>query len=121
MLDLEEISSAIKELENSQTTYDTCIKLAALYTVRNELTASDNNPVVVELKDILPQYREYCSVKRRYQMQEVPDTAVHSAMQYLCDEIVEFLHTLYSNSDTRLERSMLRDMILDLSNEKWIE
>ena len=119
MLNIDEISNAIQTLENGQTTYDSCMKLASLYIVRKELIGTNSNPVVAELQEILPQYRKYCSIKKRYQMQEVTDEAVYSAMQYLCDEIEEFLHTLYSHTDTRLERSMLRDMILELSNEKW--
>lgn len=119
MLDLQEITNAINTLESGQTTYDSCLKLASLYTVRNELTKEHSQQVISELQDILPQYKKYCAVKRRYQMKEVSDEAVYSAMQYLCDEIFDFLHTLYSHTDTRLERSMLKDMIQDLYNEKW--
>lgn len=120
MLNINEINEAITNLENGPTTYDSCSKLASLYIVRRELSNS-SNPVVVELQEILPQYKRYCAVKRKYQMQEATEEAVYTSMQYLCDEIVEFLHTLYSHTDTRLERSMLRDMLIELSNEKWGE
>ena len=118
MLNINEINEAISALENGQTTYDSCSKLASLYIVRKEVLGQ-SNPVVVELQEILPQYRKYCSVKKRYQMQETTEESVYSSMQYLCDEIVEFLHTLYSHTDTRVERSLLRDMILELANENW--
>lgn len=37
MLNLREIEQAIKELENSSTTYNNCMKLASLYIIRDEL------------------------------------------------------------------------------------
>ena len=119
MINLDEIADAIQTLESGPTTYDSCSKLAALYTVRKELLGNQTNPVVVELQEIIPEYKKYCLTKRRYQMNEISEEIVYTSMQYLCNDIVEFLHTLYSHTDTRLERSMLRDMIHDLSNESW--
>ena len=83
------------------------------------MLGDQTNPVVTELQEIIPQYKKYCVIKKRYQMNEVSEEMVYTSMQYLCDDITEFLNMLYSHTDTRLERSMLRDMISDLSNQKW--
>lgn len=37
MLNLHEIEEAIRELENSSMTYNSCMKLASLYVIRDEL------------------------------------------------------------------------------------
>ena len=37
MLNLHEIEQAIRELENSSMTYNSCMKLASLYIIRDEL------------------------------------------------------------------------------------
>ena len=37
MLNLREVEEAIRELENSSSTYNNCMKLASLYIVRDEL------------------------------------------------------------------------------------
>lgn len=54
MLDMQQIIDTINELEQSDTTFDNCIKLSSLYIVRDNYP-SDN--IENELDDILPQYR----------------------------------------------------------------
>lgn len=122
MLNLDEINSTIEELENSSTTFDTCNKLASLYIVRQHLQ-KDNEPVVqtvvhkveTELQDILPHYRKYCDIKRQYQLKEIPESAVYRAMNIVCTEIKEFLHILYSSTDTQEERTIIRQMLQDIN------
>lgn len=123
MLDINEINDTIADLEtNYSTTFDTCMKLASLYTVREHLQTSVTKPtetkaasVETELNDILPQYRLYCNVKRKYQLNELTEQAVFIAMRDLCKEISEFLHILYSNTDTPKEREMIKALIADLN------
>ena len=117
MLNMEEINNTIEELENSSTTFDNCMKLASLYIVRDEhqkTVTDDGKQVESELNDILPQYQIYCNIKRKYQLQELPDTTVQIAMKAVCKEIEEFMHTLYSSTDMPEERELIRNLIHNL-------
>lgn len=124
MLDINEIESTIERLENSSTSYDTCFKLAALYFIHDRYSnATQSTPDALnetldnteqELNDILPQYRVYCDVKRLYQMGQTSETNVQNAMADLCREIKEFLHILYSSTDTKTERTMIKSLLSEL-------
>ena len=116
MLDLTEIKNTIDELENGATTFDNCLKLASLYIVQNEHTKrqAETEPVEVELSDILPQYKTYCRIKRKYQLHEASEDAVQSAMKEVCKEIYEFVHTLYSSTDMQAERDSIKNLIISL-------
>lgn len=118
MLNIEEIDNTIEELENGATTFDNCMKLASLYIVKEHNSTPAQTMVTGtvegELNDILPQYRIYCATKRRYQLNELSDKAVQSAMKDLCTEIKEFIHVLYSSTDTPQEREQIRDLIDEL-------
>lgn len=112
MLNVNEINNTIEELENSNTTFDTCIKLAALYTVREHLKQPDT--VTQELDDILPKYQLYREVKRKYQLHELAESAVQLSIRDVCIEIKEFIQSLYSSSDMEEERIALNNMITEL-------
>lgn len=117
MLNKQEINNTITQLENGDTTFDNCIKLAALYTVRNYFITNDSKQeesVTKELSDILPQYKIYCAVKRKYQMGEATDFRVIKAMGDLCLEISEFFSTLYSSTDMPEERQEISKLIGEL-------
>lgn len=122
MLDYEEIINTIDELENAPTTYDTCIKLASLYIVRDKIKSRSNSivegstMVINELNDILPQYQLYCEVKRKYALNELTSEAVLMSMRDVCREIKEFIQTLYSNTDMKEERDYIKDMIINLNS-----
>ena len=123
MLSLEEINNTIEDLENGSTTFDACAKLASLYIVRDNLLHKQTETgeqkeesqledhVESELNDILPQYKTYCEVKRRYQLNEVTEKAVYTSMQDVCREIHEFISILYSSTDTTKEREMIKNLI----------
>ena len=113
MLDIHAIEETIAELEQSSTNFENCRNLASLYIVRDHYTHTSDN-VEAELKDILPQYRMYCEVKRKYQFHELTKSAVILAMNDLCDEITEFFHTLYRSTDTQEERDQLEELIKQL-------
>lgn len=118
MLDLQEIENTIDELENADTTFDTCIKLSALYNVRDNLTKRNtsvvdalpsaiNDDVTKELADIAPHYQIYINAKRRYQLEKTDKDAMVGLMATVCQEIKEFILTLYSSTDTEEERFLL--------------
>ena len=141
MLDLDLINNTITELENGDTTFVSCERLASLYIVRDKMTqVSDTNMsasvgdmiecdsnieiksplnnmqsadvgVEKELSDILPQYTMYCNIKRKYQMNEIDKERVLYAMDNLCADISEFLHRLYSSTDMPEERETLIKML----------
>ena len=120
MLNTDEVNNTIEELENSNTTFENCLKLASLYIVRENyksanLTGNFNeSEVVQELNDILPQYKHYCDVKRRYQLDEVTEQAVLNDMTEVCRELKEFIQVLYSNTDMPEERHLIVGTLNDI-------
>lgn len=116
-MDIQAIVDNINELENSITNVDNVQELANLYIVRDNLLKHNTNPVEQELNDILPMYKKYCVTKRKFQLKEIPEEAVLSDMKLLCQEISEFIHTLYSNTDFYKERALLLQTLEDLHLE----
>lgn len=126
MLDISDIKKTIKELENSETKFDNCIKLAALYTVLDHYspeesskvakTKTEDSGVQKEYTDILPMYHNYCDIKRKYQRDGVSSVAVMKSIKDVCTEIREFIQTLYSTTDMPEEREAIRYMLSELQN-----
>ena len=118
MLDVQEITDTIQDLKNQKTTFETCQKLAILYTVLDHLDSAPSkvqtNEVVREYSDILPSYTSYCNIKRKYELNEISSETVKVAVKNLCQEIKEFLKIIYSNTDMELERVELRNMLNSL-------
>lgn len=106
-MDITEINNAILELENGETTYAACDKLAMLYTVRDHLTQETRTSVDKELKDIFPSYANYRDVKADFQMHKTNQESVIDAFASLCNEIEEFIMTLYCNTNLDGERQEL--------------
>lgn len=115
MLDIQEIEDTIQDLENSDTTLENCRILADMYIIKNAYYSKNSNRVEKELNDILPQYQLYREIKRKYQMQEVTESAVINSIYNVCKELSEFIHTLYSSTDTQAERDAIVDMIRQLN------
>ena len=117
MLDFQLIDNTIEELENEDTNFANCQKLASLYTIKQfyENHLKDTQKVESELNDILPSYRQYQEVKRHYQMSEATDTQVVNSLQVVCKEISEFIHTLYSSTDMQDERDVIQSMVSQLN------
>ena len=113
MLNITEIDNTITELENGDTTFANCQRLASLYIVRDKFSNS-TNAVEHELSDILPQYKNYCAVKRKYQLNELTVDAVINSIDGVCKEIQEFIETLYGSTDTPNERERIQQMIQNL-------
>lgn len=113
-MDISEINKTIQELENNDTTFENCRKLATLYVVRDNLT-TDN--VEKELNDILPCYRRYIQIKREYQLGKATDYLLINGMAVVCNEIKEFIETLYNNTELLKERLKIEKMIKELSKK----
>lgn len=64
-----------------------------------------------ELNDILPSYLDYINIKRRYQMKETTIDNVLIQLNNVCNEIGEFLKTLYASTDTQEERDYIHKLI----------
>lgn len=120
-MDINIIDGVIKELEESDVTFENVRELACLYIVRTNL--GEDKPVVInnnvekELNDILPRYRDYCDIKRKYQLNEITEDAVIEAVKRLCLEIQEFIDSLYTSTNFYRERRLLLDMIDNLYNK----
>ena len=117
---MEEVNNTIDELENSDTTFSNCEKLAILYIIRdhheNVRNPAGNDEVTVELSDILPQYHKYVDIKREYQLGNISETAVETAIKKVCKEIQEFIHTMYICTDMPSERTYIKEMLTKLSD-----
>lgn len=113
MLDLQEIQNTIEMLENGETTFANCEKLASLYIVRERLQVDDTER---EIQDILPSYRVYADAKDRYQNHEVTEDAFVSALQSLCFEIKDLVRVLYASTETVEERREIGRLIGELAS-----
>ena len=120
MINSKEIDAMIKMCENSENSLSNVRNLASLYIIQDRLKNATQRTVDSterELSDILPQYKEYCTIKRKYQLRILPETAVHRSMQFLCKEIEEFIKTLYNNTDTKEERAMIENLLINIQKE----
>lgn len=129
MLDMDLVNATITELENSETNFTNCERLASLYIIKSHFNNEDNSTpqlsnvdlinssdssVRKELFDILPHYNIYCDKKRDYQMNRTGIDIVLQSLQFVCNEIKEFLQTLYSSTDTPEEREIILSMLDNL-------
>jgi len=120
MYSQEELNEMIEDLEADLNTFTDCQKLASLYIISEKQKSRSNSIVecsdmtLRELNDILPQYKNYCMIKKRYQLNELPKQTVIYAMKDVCKELSEFIQILYSSTDTSEEREELRQMLNNL-------
>lgn len=113
MINLREIQETIRELEDRDSSFQNCERLAALYTIIDH-HKDVSSPVIQEYSEILPSYQLYCKVKRKHELNELNDEAVKVAAKTLCGEIKDFLMVLYGNTSTEMEREELRKMLNSL-------
>ena len=122
MLSLDEIDGMITELENTLQSFTDLQRLADLYIIKDAQKSRLNsivdtsNVTLQELNDILPQFKNYCMIKKRYQLNELPKQTVVYAMKDVCKELNEFLHILYSNTDMQEEREEIKNLIANLAD-----
>lgn len=115
-MNINEINDIIADLEESDTVFENIQELAYLYIVRNNLMKEPDN-IVMEYKDILPEYHKYVNIKRQYQLDNSTEEAVLKAIKSVSKEIKEFIETLYNNTDLEKERRQIRYMIEALNTE----
>lgn len=119
-MDLMAIQDNIQELENDDTSVENVKELALLYIVRDNLQKSleqtGNDKIIEEYTDILPQYHRYVEIKREYQLGNISQKAVETAIKKVCKEIQEFIHTMYSCTDMPKERTYIKEMIEKLQD-----
>ena len=120
-MELHEVETMIRDLENSDNSFSTARNLASLYIVRSQLQEKLNitlkqsdDAVLIELYDVIPSYKKYVEIKRKYQLNEVSDTKVLEELKILCKEIKEFIHTLYISTYNNEERQLLKQLVDDL-------
>lgn len=122
MLSLDEIDGMITELENTLQSFTDLQRLADLYIIKDVQKSRSNsivdasNATLQELNDILPQFKNYCMIKKRYQLNELPKQTVVYAMKDVCKELNEFVHILYSNTDMQEEREEIKNLIANLAD-----
>lgn len=116
MLDIELIKDTIQELEHGETNFTTCEQLASLYVILNNFNPITKlTSVEDELNDILPTYKEYCNIKREYQLNKIPKETVLNSLENLCREVYQFISTLRSSTDMEEERIIIKNMIKNIS------
>lgn len=108
MLNLNTVDDFIHGLEQQDTTLKNCLNLASLYIIREYATADATEK---EINDILPSYRQYAKVKRKYASGEVTDEAVIESLHNLCIEITDLVKILYANTEMGKERREIGKMI----------
>ena len=108
MITKKDIYASIRYYEQETPTIDNCKILASLYTCLDHMDAEEGEE---ELTDIIPAYRKYAEVKRKYQLHEVAEVELLRAAKIVCIETTEFLSMLYSGSDTEEERELIRDIV----------
>ena len=118
-MNLKEVNDAINELLNGPLTLSNARNLSALIVVQSYLQnaiQSESDSLERELNDILPRYKEYCEIKRDYQVGKIPKDDIIISMRRVCKEVNEFLLSLYENTETAEERTMLKTMLKDVQN-----
>lgn len=108
-MNTDDINKEINRLQQ-ENSYEACQKLAALYIVKDHLRPKTQDSTEKELLDILPSYNKYVCIKRNYQMGDAGEKAVENALKLLCQEVFEFVVSLYSNTNTPEERRYLQDL-----------
>lgn len=120
-MDLYLIDDAIEELEQAETNFANCERLADLYIIKEHFKKYPPvlrglyDSVESELNDIAPQYKKFVETKRQYQLGNATKESVLASMNLVSEEISQFIKILYSSTDTKEEREIIRKMVYDLS------
>ena len=121
-MNIQDVKETIITLENSENSLSNARNLAALYIIEEHMqsrlqTKSErsNDKIVKEFQDILPSYFVYKETKRKYQMGENVKDKVIVDLRSLCQEIYEFVSTLYSSTDSQEERDEISTLAKKIS------
>lgn len=118
-MDLQIIEENIKILESEDTTVKNVQDLANLYTVYDRLRYKQphNDQTLQELNDLMPAFNSYVEAKRLNQLGQTNEEAVEHTLKLLCQELKEFIETLYTNTSSRRERLSLLYMVKELNDK----
>lgn len=125
-MDIKEIEKEIEKLENEKESYKTVSALADMYIVRKYLNKkntaetyseqnTENDAETEFMTDVLPAYKRYKEVKRKYQLGNTTKEKVLLCMDKLTKEIKELIQIMYTNSDMPEERNKISEFIEDLN------
>lgn len=111
-MELAIINEVIDELEHEETTADNVQELANLYIVREYISLDKSSSEgVSEILDIIPQYRNYCKVKKQYQQKAIPEDGLINSTKLVCAELADFITVLLSNTDCKAERKLFSELL----------
>ena len=118
-MDLKVIEDTIQLLENEATSVENVQDLANLYTVYDKLKYKQpvKSSSHAEFNDILPAFEKYLETKKHYQLGEGQEESVQHALKLLCQELKEFIETLYSSTSSRKERLSIQYLVRDLNKK----
>ena len=118
-MDLQIIEENIRLLEEDDTNVENVQDLANLYIVYDRLRFKKHskNSSQAELNDIMPAFEAYCEARKQNQLGQTNEEAVQHNLKLLCQELKEFIETLYANTESRKERLSILYMIRDLNTK----
>lgn len=111
MLNINDINATIRYYEKQGTNLDNCKILADLYTCKDYIDNHYSSDTDKEFNDILPCYKEYCEIKKEYQLGNTTKEKVVTSMELVCKEIKEFIRAIYSGTDMQEERDLLEKLV----------
>ena len=124
MISERELMREISDYEDRTPTYQTCEKLANLYTIYDHLyekkepsimTASEKGTLSNQTKNqILPAYFSYIEAKKSFQQGVGSKENVLKQVNVLSNEIKDFVKMLYRNTDMPEERAKITCLINEL-------
>lgn len=114
-MNIDDINKEINRLQQ-ENSYEACQKLASLYIVKDHLHPSIQDETEKQLMDILPSYNKYVCTKRNYQLGNAGEKAVEMTLNNLCQEVFEFVVSLYSSTSTPEERCYLQELSDKIKN-----
>lgn len=116
-MDINIINQAIQDLENTEINSAVIKELAALYIIRDKYNYSNTTDPDQSDVDILPSYRRYQTIKRKFQLGEISEDALVPNMKLIMEELEEFLLLLYTNTYLRKERLCIEQTISNITNK----
>lgn len=121
-MNTDEIHKCIDRLLNADTTYSNCQKLASLIVISDYITRNINSSTKDdfrdagrELSDILPSHENYCETKTNFQLKKTGKEPVIEALICVCNEVQDYIHSLYSCTSMPEERVVLENFIDNLT------
>lgn len=107
MLNVKDIEASIEYYEKQPSSLENCRILADLYTCKRYANISHK-----EKLPILNSYKSYIEAKKSYQLKRTEKSTIIEEMQTLSTDIEDFFFLLYRNTETELEREILKNTLI---------